>query len=652
MIGIYQFDGAALMIIIALFVAALSKRMYKNKSSKVYMILLVAMTITTICDAISCFSPMLNYSALMFFTTLYHLFRNSLLVIYLIYVISLCELERRLKRKKWLIILFLIPFLFVVTIILLNLYNHGFFYYDYVDNMGNISEDLYYHRGPWILAAYINSVFYFLVTIFIIIRYRFMFNLREKITIFAIFPITIISLIIQFLYQGLLIESFSSALSAIIISIAIEIPIEYNNSKFNIGNTKAFAKEMKKYFLFKKKESCQIIAKIKNYYEIYDLYTYDIAISYVKNVIKNLSQRFKLIDNAVSWFYLDNGIFAIVLSEIGYEDKILDELKDSTDKLKKNGGKYSPNPQFVLVNACQDFKDYNEYLIFIKNYSERLSLDGNIIRLSKIKEDKTFKIISNIDSIIDEAIKNNQLLVYYQPIYNVKSDKYYSAEALVRLNHPEYGLIPPGIFIPQAEKTGKIIQIDNYVFESICKFIASDDFKKSGLKYIEFNISMIDCVSPYLYSNIIYTMEKYGVTPDKINIEITESYDSLNEKVAKENIKKLKDYGISFSLDDYGTGYSNIERFSILPITNVKIDKSLVDSSTDDKMRIVLKNTFNLIKSLERETIIEGIETEEQSKRFIDFDCDNIQGYYYSRPLPYDEFIKFIFEKNKVGESV
>jgi EAL domain-containing protein (putative c-di-GMP-specific phosphodiesterase class I) len=142
-------------------------------------------------------------------------------------------------------------------------------------------------------------------------------------------------------------------------------------------------------------------------------------------------------------------------------------------------------------------------------------------------------------------------------------------------------------------------------------------------------------------------MKKYKVSPDKINIEITESYDSLNEEIAEQNIRKLKEYGINFSLDDYGTGYSNIERFSILPISLVKIDKSLVDSSDNIQMQAVLKNTFGLIKSLSRKTIIEGVETEEQANRFIGFDCDNIQGYYYSKPLSYDEFIKFVKEKNK-----
>ena len=120
-----------------------------------------------------------------------------------------------------------------------------------------------------------------------------------------------------------------------------------------------------------------------------------------------------------------------------------------------------------------------------------------------------------------------------------------------------------------------IITLDNSI-------ISSNEFKNLGLEYIEINLSMVDCMDKTLSNRIIRLMQDYDIDPKLINLEITESYDSLNNEISRDNIKKLEAYGINFSLDDYGTGYSNIERFSKFPIKIVKIDKSLVDEETDN----------------------------------------------------------------------
>ncbi len=650
MTGIYYFDLVAILITLALLASCLYKKMYINNSSKAYLIIISVLLIASIFDILSCFSNLFTIGWMTVITTGYHLFRNLLLVVYLIYVISLCEMERVIKRNKLVLILGLIPIIVVFTLILTNFFHHGIFYYDYINDSGATVDVMQYHRGPLITIIYANSVIYMGFTIFVVLKNRVLFTIREIISIFSIVPLSILSLVVQFVFKGFLVEMFTSALSAVLISITVERPDDYIDSEYLIGNQAAYIKEVKRAFLFKEKSS-GLVVKVKNYYELYEYYSYDDSVLYVRKVINDIMKKYRQVDKGLQMFYIENGVFGISLSSYELTIKCANEMLKDAEKLKKAGSKFSPDFQFVATDVLEDFKKYDDFLFFVNNYTNRLSFKNPLTIYSEIKDDREFNIISNIDSIIDDGLKNNEFEVYYQPIYNVKDNKFYSAEALVRLNSEKYGFITPGLFIPYAEKIGKVIDIDKFVFEEVCKFIASDDYKKSGLKYIEYNLSMIDCTSPYLHSFIIFTMEKYGVTPDQINIEITESYDSLNEKIAKENITKLKEYGIQFSLDDYGTGYSNIERFSILPISFVKIDKSLVDSSEDSKMQIVLKNTFSLIKSLDRKTIVEGVETEEQSKRFKGFDCDNIQGYYYSKPLPYKSFIEFINEKNSISES-
>lgn len=644
--SIVYFDIAAIAITVTLLVAIFSKRLYRSSSSKAYIVMLTVLIVATVFDALSCYPKFFSAEALDIITTLYHFFRNILLMSYLFYVISLCELGPILKKRKKYIFLVAIPILIVLGFIISNPFTHLIFEYNYINYDGSTSEYLVYHRHSMIAIIYVNSILYFILSLIIIIKYRKLFTRRELLSICAIFPLTVISLLIQGFANGFLVEMMFSSFSAILISISIERPEEYFSNKFLIASKKSFIKTVKRFTIFKE-DTFMVIIKIKNYYELYNQYSYDAAINYTRMVISDFEKRYKVLEKSLEPYYLDDGIFVLFLKSEEVALQIANQLYEDINVLKKSKTKFAPDSQLVVVDLLHDFKDYQDIVFFINNLRNRIIFNKDVILFREIKDDKNYQIVANIDKIIDDGLKNNEFLVYYQPIYNVKSNKYCSAEALVRLVSKEYGFISPGSFIPYAETSGRVVDIDSFVFETVCKFIASKEFKALGLEYIEVNLSTVDCINPKLCDNIIGMMKKYKVSPDKINIEITESYDSLNEEIAEQNIRKLKEYGINFSLDDYGTGYSNIERFSILPISLVKIDKSLVDSSDNIQMQAVLKNTFGLIKSLSRKTIIEGVETEEQANRFIGFDCDNIQGYYYSKPLSYDEFIKFVKEKNK-----
>ena len=213
------------------------------------------------------------------------------------------------------------------------------------------------------------------------------------------------------------------------------------------------------------------------------------------------------------------------------------------------------------------------------------------------------------------------------------------------------GFISPEIFIPAAEKSGAIHKIGEFVLEEVCRFIGSDEFKKLGLSYIEVNLSVSQCMQHGLSEKILGIMNKYGVSPEQINLEITETAASFDQSVMTENLAELSSAGISFSLDDYGTGYSNMYRIAALPLKIVKLDKSFVNNQTS-KMWTILQNTVKMIKDLDMEIVVEGIETKDMVKKFSDLRCDYIQGYYYSKPVPQDEFVKFVSERNSAAASV
>ena len=137
-------------------------------------------------------------------------------------------------------------------------------------------------------------------------------------------------------------------------------------------------------------------------------------------------------------------------------------------------------------------------------------------------------------------------------------------------------------------------------------------------------------------------MKKYNVSPSSINLEITETADSHTQNIIAENMKTLLDAGFTFSLDDFGTGYSNMQRMASLPLKIVKLDKTFANFESNPRLLIVLQNIVKMLKDMNMEIVVEGVETKELVERFSMLECEFIQGFYYSRPLPKKDFIEFI----------
>jgi EAL domain-containing protein (putative c-di-GMP-specific phosphodiesterase class I) len=236
--------------------------------------------------------------------------------------------------------------------------------------------------------------------------------------------------------------------------------------------------------------------------------------------------------------------------------------------------------------------------------------------------------------------------MYYQPIYDIRAGKFLSAEALIRLNDPEFGIIMPGLFIPAAEQRNMLGPIGEFVLEDVFRFVGSDDFQNSGLEFVEINLSVHQAIDPSLIYRVESLQNKYHVQPSQINFEVTESIYSQDHELLDYNLEKLKEMGYQLSLDDYGTGYSNINRVLSLPLSIIKFDKSLVDASDSEKGRSVLGYSILMMRNIRKAILVEGVETKEKVDQVISLGAEYIQGFYYSKPLPVPQFLEFIATHN------
>ena len=253
------------------------------------------------------------------------------------------------------------------------------------------------------------------------------------------------------------------------------------------------------------------------------------------------------------------------------------------------------------------------------------------------------------------AIREKQFLVYYQPKYDITRSEpvLSSAEALVRWKHPKRGMVSPGAFIPVFEKNGLIQELDNYVWNEAAAQIR-DWKERFGVSVpVSVNISRIDMYDPYFIEKLDDIVARNGLEHRELLLEITESAYTEDSAQIVSTVKQLRGKGFRIEMDDFGTGYSSLNMISDLPIDALKLDMQFIRNAfRERKDTRLLEVIFHLAESLEVPTIAEGVETAEQMLTLKSMGCDIVQGYYFSRPLPADEFEPLVAEKEEQEEKV
>lgn len=249
---------------------------------------------------------------------------------------------------------------------------------------------------------------------------------------------------------------------------------------------------------------------------------------------------------------------------------------------------------------------------------------------------------------IDEAIQNKDLVVFYQPKFGIQGDKpvLRSAEALIRWKHPKRGMISPGDFIPLFEGNGLIQKLDNYVWEE-----AAHQIRKWREKYgraipVSVNVSRIDIYDPALENKLLRLTETYDITAGELMLEITESAYADNADTLVRVVDNLRNHGFKIEMDDFGSGYSSLNMLTTITIDVIKIDMKFIRNMLkDEKSLRMVKLIIDIAKFLDVPIVAEGVEDEAQLKVLKKMGCDIIQGFYFSKPVPADEFEKFIEEE-------
>lgn len=245
---------------------------------------------------------------------------------------------------------------------------------------------------------------------------------------------------------------------------------------------------------------------------------------------------------------------------------------------------------------------------------------------------------------MNRAFEDREFIVYYQPKFRFSDNQVVGAEALIRWNHKNKGMISPANFIPLFEQNGFIEKIDFMVFERVCQFL--HEWNKSGPNgtcpypiTISCNLSRIELNNPQLAKIYSQIASQYDIFPSKIEIELTESMMYGNKKQLLAQMNKIKDAGFSISVDDFGSGYSSLNLLKSIPADVIKLDKEFfAPDGVGGREQIIVKSIIDMAKKLNMVTVAEGVEDKEKSDLLKSLGCDICQGYYFARPMPENEY--------------
>ena len=236
------------------------------------------------------------------------------------------------------------------------------------------------------------------------------------------------------------------------------------------------------------------------------------------------------------------------------------------------------------------------------------------------------------------ALDQYELRVYYQPVHDLHDSRLVGVEALVRWQHPERGLVPPGEFIPIAERTGLIADIDAWVMDQACRQMCQWLADGAPLSFIAINVSSRLFARRELYEQVAQVLHATGLDPAFLELEVTESAVMDDPEVALEQLHRLRELGLRLAIDDFGTGYSSLLRLKRLPVQKLKIDQGFVAGLPwDEDDAAIVRVVIALAKSMGMQVHAEGIEQVEQARFLLDQECDMGQGYWFGRPMPADE---------------
>lgn len=631
MVYVLHYDIAALIVFITLMLHFFYKKNISTRQTKLFSYLLTVALLSTVFDIISAITirytnqvPLwINYSVGM----LYFAAFKSIAFIYFIYIIVTIKGNFQIsKMKKFLIVA---PYLVEELLIITSYWTHLIFYFN--------AEHMW-TRGPLIVIIYLVDLMYIVASLAFTIKYHKKMNVIQRIAVYFYSISVFLAIIIQMKYPPLLVLEFATAFSLLLIYLSLENPENYEDKRLGVLNSVAFAEVLG--MNIEQKRPFEVLGiQIQGLQYVNETFGIEQSVDVMKQIAKYLSE----LDENLSLYYFSQREFVLVghLSKARWDEVLANVRERFKFPFELNEMAVNLSGLFCIVEypKCVDtFQDLYDVIGYCFTKAKENGNDGTVIATKELFEEGRRE--SQILQSVKRALLEQSFEMYYQPIYSASEQRFRCAEALIRLHDEEMGFISPEEFIPIAEKNGLILEIGEQVFRKVCDFMSRERIWEKGIRYVDVNLSVVQCMQKDLYQSLLKVMDEYHIEYSYVAFEVTETVAVVSSEILRLNMQSLLEKGIHVSLDDYGTGFSNTASLVQFPFTAIKIDKSMLWTAMENpKAMAALKHIIAMIIDMNMVVIAEGVETQEQADLLVQWGCELHQGYLYSKPLSEHDFI-------------
>lgn len=542
------------------------------------------------------------------------------------YFLAVCR--RTLKPSTLGFVLTVIPFVLTEVLAVFNPLTHWLYYY---------GADLVRIRNWGMYVLYAVGALYLLYGVVVLfMRWHALTRVKHR-AIAYFFIVVCCGIAIQLIDRSVRIELFAESVAILGVMLFVENEDELIDSETGVYNRNALKTNIDA-IMDQRDPVYAILVRVTNADDFTRIagsaqarqYMVSVVADHIKSIVpwyrvyRTAPAQYALFDSTIddegaleiartiserfehSWNYLD---VEIDLHAVVAVARIPDDLK-------------TPSDVFYFVDAPVPPENSKKVL-------ERSDL-GYLMRQAAIER------------AVQSGFEGENYEVYYQPIFD-EDGEVRAAEALMRLHDSELGDIASQEFIEVAERIGFIEGIGEHALREVCAFLASGVPQRLGLERICVNLSVIQCMRPDLPEHVRETIQEFNLDPRWVGFEITESVAAGNYEFLNRTMDQIRKNGHHFSMDDYGTGYSNLHSLMSLNFDVVKIDKSLLwDAERSEAGMVIFENSISLLRHIGCRVLVEGVETESQAKLLRQFDVDSYQGFYFAKPMPEEEFAAFL----------
>ncbi len=493
-----------------------------------------------------------------------------------------------------------------------------------------------YSYGVWFYSLHFMALIYLSTTFMFAVHYKNRLSTIQYQTITSFIFAVLVTMIIQANYPELLITGVVLSFAVIVMYFTLQNPQQMKDVLTGAFNYNAMLEYL--YELIKSRQKFHLIAininDLSRINRMFGLKNGNKVLIEIANYITNQSKDI--------WVFRMKGTRFVAIMN---DDTSYYKLKANLEYRLESSWSIDSNNIYVSTSLCCMF-NLNDYVTSIDDVVNLIETSYIQSEVNGVKK----KMISSDNGLFDElgrmmavesALRDALntgigIELNFQPVYSVNKKRFTSAETLLRFKDPLLGSISPSEFVPIAEKNGLVLQLDLLVVEKVCQFIEKYNPKETlGLDYLGINLSAAEFMNRQMPEKMTEILNRYQIDPEFIIFEITETVATVSYDIVSSCMQEYRGRGFRFALDDFGTGFANLSQVVSLPFTMVKIDRGLLHGS-----KIVLEDLLRMFKRLGLITVIEGIETSEQSSLLQSMDVDYIQGFYYARPMGENEFVQ------------